>query len=121
MRLPVCSSVLALTALSVLAGCRHRPFTRDHFEQIQVGVDNRADVRHILGKPTADLGDQWQYDNLKKHYSAVVHFDAEGRVSAKEWMDARTGAWEGRNPNTDEPPEGEVRERHRKTTRIDED
>jgi outer membrane protein assembly factor BamE (lipoprotein component of BamABCDE complex) len=121
MRLPALSLVLGLAALSLLAGCHKRLFTRDHFEMIQVGVDNREDVQHILGKPAADLTDQWQYDDGKRHYSAVIHFDADGRVSAKEWMDAKTGAWEGRNPNTNEPPEGEVRERHKKTTRIDED
>ncbi len=103
-----------------LAGCA-RSFTREHFEMVQVGADDREDVRQILGRPTADLQDQWLYDDLKRHYTAVVYFDADGRVEAKEWMDAKTGQWEGRHPNTDEPPTGEVRERHRSTTRIDED
>jgi len=109
-----------LVGLTVLTGC-HRPFTRDRYEMIQIGVDDREDVRHVLGKPTCDLNDQWFYDDLKRHYSAVIFFDADGRVSGKEWMDARTGQWEGQNPNADQPLEGEVRERHRKTTRIDED
>ncbi len=107
-------------ALVLLAGCA-RPFTREHFEMLQVGVDDREDVRYVLGKPTADLQDQWFYDDLKRHYSAVVFFDPDGRVQAKEWMNAKTGEWEGRNPNADEPPPGEVRERHKTTTRIDED
>jgi outer membrane protein assembly factor BamE (lipoprotein component of BamABCDE complex) len=121
MRLPILSILVGISMLSVLAGCHNRHFTRDRFEMIQVGVDNRADVRQILGKPTSNLNDQWQYDDLKRHHSAVVHFDADGRVSAKEWMNPKTGEWEGHNPNANEPPEGEVRESHKKTTRIDED
>jgi hypothetical protein len=121
MRLPARNIVLGLAAVSLLAGCHNRHFTRDRFEMIQIGVDSREDVAHILGRPTAEQDDQWQYDNLKKHYSAVIHFGEDGHVSAKEWMNAKTGDWEGRNPNTDEPPQGEVRERHKKTKRIDKD
>jgi outer membrane protein assembly factor BamE (lipoprotein component of BamABCDE complex) len=120
MRLPTLSVLAGLGALIVLTGC-HRQFTRDRFDMIQVGVDNQEDVRTILGKPTSDLNDQWLFDDLKRHYSAVVYFDAEGRVSGKEWMNAKTGEWEGRNPNANEPPQGETREIHKKTTRIDED
>ena len=106
--------------LAVLAGCHHH-FTHGDFELVQVGVNDRADVRAMLGKPTSDLSDQWFYDDLKRHRTAVIFFDDEGRVSGKEWMDARSGNWEGRNPNVNPPPEGEVRERHKTTTRIDED
>jgi hypothetical protein len=104
----------------LIAGC-HRHFTQDCFEMVQVGADDREDVRAWLGKPTSDLGDQWLYDDLKRHRSAVIFFDADGRVRGKQWMDARTGSWEGRNPDADEAPAGEVREHHRSTTRIDED
>jgi hypothetical protein len=106
--------------LVLLAGCG-RHFTRERFEMIQQGVDDREDVRNTLGKPTADLQDQWMYDDLKRHYSAIIFFDEHGRVLGKTWMDARTGEWEGQNPHADAPPQGEVRERRTKTTRIDED
>ena len=112
--------LVGLATLTLFTGC-HKHFTRDRFDMIQVGVDDREDVRQMLGKPTSDLNDQWLYDNLKRHYSAVIYFDADGRVRSKEWMNAKTGEWEGRNPNANEPPPGEVRETHKTTTRIDED
>jgi outer membrane protein assembly factor BamE (lipoprotein component of BamABCDE complex) len=111
------SFLVAALALAFLAGCQ-RPFNHDNFDMIQVGVDGREDVRQILGKPTSELGDQWLYDDLKRHYSALIHFDESGMVRGKEWMDAKTGQWEGRNPNANEPPQGETREIHKKTTRI---
>lgn len=111
---------IGVLGLVLLTGCARR-FTRERFDMIQVGVDDREDVSQILGKPKSDLNDQWLYDDLKRHYSAVIHFNAEGRVAGKEWLDAKKGTWEGRNPNADEPPQGEVRERSTKTRRIDED
>lgn len=115
--------LLVLTVVGLvllLTGCQ-RKFTRDRYEMLQVGVDTREDVRHVLGKPTSDLDDQWFYDDLDRHYSAVIYFDESGRLKGKEWIDAATGEWEGRNPHASEPPRGEVRERRKKTTRIDED
>ena len=112
------SLLVSLVALVALTGCQSK-FTRDNFNLIQVGVDDHEDVRHMIGDPTTDLSDHWFYDDLDYHYSANVFFDAAGRVSGKEWMDSVTGEWEGRNPNADEPPTGEVRERHKKTRRID--
>ena len=120
MNLRALSLCVGLSVVALLAGC-HRPFTKDNFELIQVGVDNREDVQHILGKPTSDLNDQWFYDDLKRHYSAVVFFDPDGRVNGKEWWDAKAGTVEGRNPNADQPPPGETPEQHKKTTRIDKD
>jgi hypothetical protein len=111
--------VLVMVGLALgLCGC-HQRFTRERFERVQEGTDTQEDVRDILGKPKVQLADQWVYDNHKKHYSAVIHFDPAGHVVAKEWMDARTGEWEGQNPNAEPPPEGEVREQHRTTRRMD--
>lgn len=113
--------LLALPALlALLAGCQSK-LTRDRFEMIQVDVDQREDVRHILGEPTRDFGDQWLYDDLDRHVSAIIYFNDAGRVAGKEWTDAVSGSWEGRNPNLDEPPPGEVRERRKTTRRIDDD
>lgn len=120
MKLRALSCIVGLAGLVVLTGCERR-FTKNRFELIQIGVDNREDVRLVLGKPTSDLDDQWFYDDLKRHYSAVIFFDAGGRVRGKEWMNAATGEWEGRNPDTNAPPQGDVPEKTRKTTRIDED
>ncbi len=111
--------VLALPlVLVVFTGCQKK-FTRANFELITIGVDDQENVRHMIGKPTSDLRDQWFYDDFDDHYSAVVYFDANGRVSGREWMDSVTGQWEGRNPHADDPPPGEVRERHQRTRRYD--
>lgn len=115
------SGLLSVAAgLVVLSGCA-RQFTHERFQMITVGTDDREDVRQILGGPTADLQDQWVYDDSKRHYTARIHFDAAGRVSGKEWIDSKAGVWEGQNPHADPEPQGEVREHRVKTRRIDED
>ncbi len=113
-------ATIAIAAIVFLGGC-HKRFTRAHFESIKEGADTREDVREILGKPKVKLDNQWTYDNKKKHYSAIIYYDVDGRVAAKEWIDARTGEWSGQNPYADEPPAGEVRERKTKTSRIQKD
>ncbi len=116
-----CAKVLGgLAALVLLTGCA-RQFTRERYDMIRKGVDNKEDVRRILGKPASDLGDQWFYDDPDRHISALIYFDASGVVSAKQWPDSETGSWEGENPHANPPPAGEVRERNKKTTRIDRD
>ena len=114
-----CLMWLALS-LVFLAGCESK-FNRQNFEMIRIGMDDREDVRQILGKHTANMGNVWMYDDLDHHRSAQIFFDDDGRVLNKEWMDAGTGEWEGENPWADQPAEGEVRERRTKTRRIDKD
>jgi outer membrane protein assembly factor BamE (lipoprotein component of BamABCDE complex) len=109
----------ALGGLILLAGCAHK-FTRPHFDLIQTGA-TQSEVRQLLGKPSVNFGDHWFYDELDRHYTGIIYFDAEGRVQNKEWMNAKTGEWLGQNPHANPPPAGEVRETHTKTTRIDED
>ena len=103
----------------LLLGCESK-LNHKNFQMIQIGADDRADVREILGKPTSDMGDVWIYDKSGEH-TAQVYFDDDGRVLNKEWMSAKTGDWEGKDPWTDEPPQGEVRESHTKVRRIDKD
>lgn len=109
--------VLAAAVVALLAGCA-RQFTRENFEVITVGVDDRADVREILGKPSSELGREWLYDDPKRHYSARIFFDTEGTVAGKQWIDARTGEWSGDNPDAGPAPEGEVREEQTRTRRM---
>ncbi len=109
-----------IAAGTALAGCESK-FNRRNFEMIRPGMDGREDVREILGKPAADMEDVWFYDDLDHHRSAKIIFDSDGRVLTKEWMDAKTGEWDGKDPWADEPPEGEVRERTTKTRRIHDD
>jgi hypothetical protein len=103
-----------------VAGCESK-FNRQNFDMIRLGMDDREDVRQILGEPAAAMDDVWMYDDLDRHTCAQIFFDDDGRVLSKEWMDATTGDWEGENPYADEPPQGEVRERRTRTRRIDDD
>jgi hypothetical protein len=112
--------VAALALLLVQAGCAKK-FTRERFDLIRAGVDSRLDVQRLIGRPEFDLEDQWYYEDKDDHYAALIFFDEQGRVTGKQWMDAGTGEWSGENPLADRPPAGEPRERHRKTTLIDED
>jgi len=117
---PVFSVLCALCVGVALAGCA-RKFTYERYSMIQQGVDDRFDVKQMLGKPEFDTDDEWYYEDLDRHIAARVFFDNDGVVRGKEWMDAKSGTWEGRHPDADQPPEGEVREKHTKTRRIDDD
>ena len=107
-----------VTAAALLTGCESK-FNHRNFQMIQIGVDDREDVRHLLGDADSEMDDIWMYDDLDRHYAAQIFFDDDGRVLNKEWMDANTGDWEGENPWADQPPEGEIRESTTKTRRID--
>lgn len=117
-RLP--APLLLVGGVVLLAGCESK-LNRQNFEMIRVGVDEREDVRRILGEPDADMTDVWIYDDVDDYKTAQIFFDDDGRVLNKEWMDAETGEWTGENPWADQPPEGEVRERRTGTRRIDDD
>jgi hypothetical protein len=112
--------VVMCSTVTVLAGCYTTKLTRNNYGLVRVDVHTKQDVYNLLGPPTAQFDDEWMYDDLNRHVSARVHFDTEGRVISKEWMDSEGGEWEGRDPKTDPPPEGEVRER-RTTIRQYED
>lgn len=112
-------SLFGLATLVLLTGCQSK-FTHERFEMIQVGVDEREDVRYLLGDPVFDVEDQWVYD-VPGERSAIVYFDDEGRVAGKEWGDPQRGRIEGENPNADRPPPGDVRARHTRVRTIDDD
>jgi hypothetical protein len=116
---PLFGFMLVSLVVLVLAGCERR-FTHARFEMIREGCDCQEDVRHILGKPKMASGDVWYYEDLKRHQHAQIFFTEDGRVLSKEWMSAKPGGeWEGHSPYADEPPPGEVRERHTRTKRSD--
>ncbi len=112
-----------LFAAMLLIGCAEPRFSRKNFDLIRVGVDERPDVRQILGPPTSTFADsdQWYYEDLDRYCSALIHFATDGKVSGKQWMDSATGEWSGDNPHADRPPQGEVREQRTGTRTIDDD
>lgn len=117
---PMSALLVLLAGVVLLTGCESK-LQRKNFEMIRIGADNREDVRQILGEPNADMGDVWLYDDVDGYKTAQIFFNDDGRVLNKEWMDARTGEWEGENPHADQPAQGEVRERRTETRRIDDD
>lgn len=105
---------LALTAL----GCATK-FTRANYDMIKEGVDDRFAVRQTLGDPDWNNNDlEWTYEH-DDGFFAKIHFDKDGRVTGKEWMDSRSGEWSGRNPHANPPPGGETREQQSRTRQID--
>jgi hypothetical protein len=118
--LRLCTILPLILFVTFVGGCA-RQFTRERFELIQPGVDDREDVEALLGKPEFRAEDLWYYEDPDRHYAAQIIFDEQGKVASKEWIDARSGEWEGRSHYADEPPRGEVRERRTKVRRIDED
>lgn len=110
--------VAAFMLLLAPAGCA-KQFTRERFDLIKPGVDTKLDVERMIGRPEFDVEDQWYYEDRDDHYAALIFFDEQGNVTGKQWMDAGTGEWSGENPQANRPPKGEPRERHRKTTIID--
>jgi hypothetical protein len=95
-----------IVAAAAVAGCAPDKLTRQNFDTIREGVSDKTEVELTLGNDYQDRGDAWEYEREKKHLSVYVHFDERGRVIRKEWIDAKTGEWEGAAPGIDETPQG---------------
>ena len=66
---------------------------------IRPGTDDRYDVVATIGRPEFDAREEWYYEDSSDRYAARIFFDDRGRVRGKQWLDARTGDWEGENPD----------------------
>ena len=99
-------------AVLLLGGCASR-FTYERFDLIRPNADSRADVQALLGDPDARFEDEWIYDDRGRRISAIIYFDAEGRVAGKEWIDGRAGTFEGSQPDDEDAAPGEVVEERR--------
>ena len=114
-------AALSLVLVTIgLVGCE-RKFTRQNYDMITPDVDTKYDVRQMIGDPERDLGDQWYYEDLDRNLHARVFFHPNEVVRAKEWMDGKTGEWDGRDPDSTPPPEGEIREQHSRVRTIHKD
>lgn len=112
------ASLLVLLLPLFLAGCAEK-FTRQNFDLLQVGIDERYDVDQLLGHPTNDLHDEWYYEHQDKHYSALIHFDPDGKLSGLQWFDSPTAAISGDNPHGSKPPKGAARDEKKKSRIIE--
>lgn len=108
----------AVALLTVAVGCE-RKFTRQNFDMISVGNDEKFDVEKLIGPPRTIAGDDmWYYEDEDNHYNAIIHFEGE-TVSGKQWLDGGSGEWSGNNPHANPPPKGETRESRTRTRTID--
>lgn len=57
------------------------PFDLDLLHELQRGM-TKAEVRHILGSPTADSGDEWAYSRFMAWPIVYVRFDADGTFAS---------------------------------------
>ena len=97
-------SVAALLgfALFVFVGCSK--VTRQNYEMLKVGASTKLEVENTLGKTyTARGDDQWEYEEEDRDLSVMIHFDQAGKVSKKEWIDAKHNEW---HTDPAEPSEG---------------
>ncbi len=84
-----------------VAGCAQDMVTRDHFNMIVEGRSTRLELEKTMGEKYIDRGNQWEYERPNKGLSVVFYFDDHDRVIRKEWIDARSGEWEGAAPHID--------------------
>jgi hypothetical protein len=114
-------TVLSLALLVMFVGCAENKLTKHNFDMIKKGVSTKLEVENTLGKPTADRGECWEYENEDQHLTAYIHWSREGKVERKEWIDAKRDIWEGAAPGIDEQPEGRKASERRSNVTIDKD
>ncbi len=79
-------------AFLVLGGCDK--LTRAHYEMIVQDVSSTDDVARTIGDPDIKLDDQWHYERVDKHLNVIIHFNDDGVVVRKQWIDTMKGEWE---------------------------
>jgi hypothetical protein len=103
-----CLLILTFAVVPVLMGCAENKLTKCNFDMIKEGVSTKLEVENTLGKPMADRGDNWQYENEDEHLMVYIHWNNAGKVERKEWIDAKgEGTWEGSAPGIKDRPEGQ--------------
>jgi hypothetical protein len=113
-------SLLAVVLFAAL-GCSESLVTRQHYDMIMEGTSTKIEVEKTLGDTYVKRGsNEWEYDEEGRHLTVYVYFDKKGVVKWKEWIDGRTGEWDGAAPGIDEEPEGETASDESKTMTIKE-
>ena len=81
--------LVAIAGMSLCVGCENK-LTRDRWEMIKVGVDDKETVEATIGKPQEKpFGHTWWY--YKDNLTVKVYFDKNGKVRAKKWIDEEKG------------------------------
>jgi|CXWL01.1.fsa_nt_gi hypothetical protein len=86
---------VAASVLAVLSGCASPDrLVKANYTQIQQNSSTQADVETLIGKPSSKLADMWIYQRPDDHLTVMIDFDAQGRVTRKQWVDGIDGAWD---------------------------
>ena len=86
--------LLSAVVLIATVGCSENLVTRHNYDMIKRGKSTRLEVEKTLGDTYTQRGeDQWEYEEMDRHLSVCIHFDENGKVKKKEWIDAKTGEW----------------------------
>jgi hypothetical protein len=89
--------------VSMFTGCAPDKLTRNNFDMIHEGTASKDEVALTLGKDYVNRGEnEWEYERENKHLVVYIHFDQNGKVIRKEWIDAKKGEWEGAAPGINE-------------------
>ena len=102
-----CLMSLLGVILFVALGCSENLVTRRHYDMIMEGTSTKLEVEKTLGDTYIDRGDEWQYEESDRHLAVFIYFNDRDVVERKEWIDAKTGEWDGAAPGIKEEPEGE--------------
>ncbi len=102
------ASVATMFVLMALVGCAENKLTRENYDLVKKGMSTKLEVEETLGKPNRVLDDQWEYEHSdpNNHLTVYIHWDENGKVLRKEWIDPDNNVWEGAAPGIDEDPEG---------------
>ncbi len=113
-------SLLAVVTFVAL-GCSENLVTRHHYDMIMEGTSTKIEVEKTLGDTYLKRGgNEWEYDESDRHLTVYIHFDNKGVVERKEWIDGRTGEWDGAAPGINEEPQGKTASDESKTMTIKE-
>ncbi len=92
---------MSLGAILSLTACQQPDrLTFDNFQQVHKSVSTKTDVTAVLGSPDSDMGGLWMYTRPDKHLVVMIDFDAAGRVTRSQWIDAMAEQWQ----DTDDKP-----------------
>lgn len=93
-------ALVAVTAFSLMTlfGCSTPDrLVQANYSQIEANKSTESDVESLIGKPDSKLADMWIYQRPDDHLTVMIDFDASGRVTRKQWVDAIQGAWDDTN------------------------
>ncbi len=102
-----CLTLLTAALILTLVGCAENKLTRQNYDLVKEGMSTKLEVEATLGKPYADRGESWEYENEDEFLTVFIHWAKNGKVMKKEWISAKgEGTWEGTAPGIKEEPEG---------------